>query len=341
MTSRSRPRTSARPRRSRPQARVTLPWSPAWVRSTSTSTSSTARPGVESMPRSASGHTDDPMDAPVDRDAPPGPADPSRRGGGGHDGRAEPAEGERGQEPHAVDLGSGRELDAAFGARGVEVVAEAGATGGEQQGYARQIAQVDPLTIVQGMAFGGDQDRFLVEQRVERDVRMVGGQIDDGEVEGAGDQLGHEAGGRGVEDDQIDTWMGVRQRLEQGGHRPAGHRPDDADPDPPDDLVAEGRDVGAQVLELGLDAAGPIDHGLPLVGEQPGRPIDAGGADLALEAGDVGGDVALHGVERSGRGRERAVVGDGDEHLELAEVHRPGRYLISQTTVGMMDGDRA
>ena len=83
-----------------------------------------------------------------------------------------------------------------------------------------------------------------------------------------------------------------------------------------------GRHVGDQGVELGLDAPGPRDDRLALGGEVAGGPVDEGDAQLALEAGDVGRDVRLHGVQRPGRGREAAVVGDGDEGGELAEVHR-------------------
>ena len=48
----------------------------------------------------------------------------------------------------------------------------------------------------------------------------------------------------------------------------------------------------------------------------------------------MGRDVRLHGVQRLGRGRERAVLGDGDEGCELAEVHR--RQCV--TLIAQSDG---
>ena len=50
--------------------------------------------------------------------------------------------------------------------------------------------------------------------------------------------------------------------------------------------------------------------------------VDELRAELALEAGDVARDVGLHGEQGAGGGRERAVVGDGDEGGELADVQR-------------------
>ena len=90
----------------------------------------------------------------------------------------------------------------------------------------------------------------------------------------------------------------------------------------PDDLAVHRGDVGDEGVELGLHPAGPADDGLALVGEPAGGAVDQGDAELPLEPGDVGGDVRLHGVQGPGRGREAAVLGDGDEGGELAEVHR-------------------
>ena len=80
--------------------------------------------------------------------------------------------------------------------------------------------------------------------------------------------------------------------------------------------------VGGDRVELGLDAAGPVDDGLSLLGQAAGAAVDEGRAELLLEAGDVGADVGLHGGEGVGGGAERALLGHGDERLELAEVHR-------------------
>ena len=60
---------------------------------------------------------------------------------------------------------------------------------------------------------------------------------------------------------------------------------------------------------------------LAFVGQPAVRPVDQGDAELALELGDVPGDVGLHRVEGPRGGRERAVIGDGDDGGELADVH--------------------
>ena len=87
------------------------------------------------------------------------------------------------------------------------------------------------------------------------------------------------------------------------------------------DLVAARRHVGGDVVELVQDPPGPLDDERALVGEPAALAVDERDAELALEAGDVAGDVRLHGVQGAGGGGERAVVGDRDEGGELAEIH--------------------
>ena len=50
--------------------------------------------------------------------------------------------------------------------------------------------------------------------------------------------------------------------------------------------------------------------------------IDQRGSDLLLEAGDVGREVALHGVQGSRGGGEGLMFGHGEKRVELAEIHR-------------------
>ena len=80
-------------------------------------------------------------------------------------------------------------------------------------------------------------------------------------------------------------------------------------------------DVGGDLVDLAQDPPGPLDDPLPVVGQPTLGAVDERGAELALEAGDVGGDVGLHREQGPGGGRERAVVGDRDESGQLADVH--------------------
>ena len=101
--------------------------------------------------------------------------------------------------------------------------------------------------------------------------------------------------------------------------------PIDADPGRAVHLVPQGGHVGAERVELGPDAARPVDHDLAFLGDRAGGPVDEGHAELPLEPRDVGGDVRLHRVERAGPGGEAAVVGHGQQRSELSEVHRSAR----------------
>ena len=104
----------------------------------------------------------------------------------------------------------------------------------------------------------------------------------------------------------------------------------------PDHLVAQGGDVGDGGFELGGDPAAPFDDGLALFGQLAALAVDQLHPQLPLEAGHVAGDVGLHGVQGRGRRREAAVVGDGDQGLQLPEVHRHHRYHTFGKTAGQI-----
>ena len=147
--------------------------------------------------------------------------------------------------------------------------------------------------------------------------------------------------GGGVVDDDPHQRVALDHRLDEGGHEPPGRRADQTDPAGAGDLVAHGGHVGGEGVELGLDAAGPLDDHRPLLGDLPGGPVDEGHAELLLQPGDVGGDVGLHGVQGAGGGGEATVVDHGEHGVELTQVHRFPGWHVSETTVGPMAAEGA
>ena len=117
--------------------------------------------------------------------------------------------------------------------------------------------------------------------------------------------------------------MGVAdpQQVEELGDQPAAGRADHAQADGPDDLFAQGGDVGHHRLELVHDPAGPLDHDLALLGQAARGPVDQLDVELALQAGHVGRDVGLHGADGGGRGGEAARVGDAQQCLQMFQLH--------------------
>ena len=83
-----------------------------------------------------------------------------------------------------------------------------------------------------------------------------------------------------------------------------------------------GGHVGDERFELALDAGGAPDDDFPFLGEHGRRTVDQGDAELPFEPGDVGRDVGLDGVQRPCGTREGSVFGDGDEGVQLSQVHR-------------------
>ncbi len=185
-----------------------------------------------------------------------------------------------------------------------------------------QLVQPDEVELGQGVAGGGDHDEVLLEERFHDDVVVVDGEVDHGQVEGAGQQLGEQRGGVALQDADAHLGVAPGHGGQEGGEQPASGGAEDSQADVAGDLVAHRGDVGHEGVELALDPAGPGDHGQAFLGEPARRAIHQDGAQLPLQAGDVGGHVRLHGVEPGGRGREGAHLVDGDEGGELAQIHR-------------------
>jgi hypothetical protein len=80
-------------------------------------------------------------------------------------------------------------------------------------------------------------------------------------------------------------------------------------------------DIGAQSIEFCVDPPGSFHHDGSLGGGEPGGAIDQGRAEFLLKPGNMGRNVGLHGVKRSSGSGEAAMIDNGKERRELAEVH--------------------
>ena len=122
-------------------------------------------------------------------------------------------EGERRDQPDAVELGAGPERDAGGDRRrrrsrsetASPVRAAAARSGPGRRG--RSAASPPQRVVVDGH----HQDEVLVEQRLRRQVAPGHGQRDEGEVEPAVGHLGLEARGRPLGDDQADLRVPLGQ----------------------------------------------------------------------------------------------------------------------------------
>lgn len=61
------------------------------------------------------------------------------------------------------------------------------------------------------------------------------------------------------------------------------------------------------------------------------QPVDDGAAQLGLECADVLRERRLRDPDPLGRPGERALLGHGDEALELTEVHPTRKVVIGRT----------
>ena len=86
------------------------------------------------------------------------------------------------------------------------------------------------------------------------------------------------------------------------------------------------REVLAHRVELAAYGAGPFDHAHAELGRHGAPPAahQQLHAELGLELVHVARDVRLHGVQAIGRRRERALLGNREQGLQMTNVHRRG-----------------
>jgi hypothetical protein len=87
------------------------------------------------------------------------------------------------------------------------------------------------------------------------------------------------------------------------------------------DHLIRGMDVGFDVLEFVDDASTALDDHGTFFGHFARVSIHQDHAEFLFEPGDVGRNVALHRFEVAGRCRKRAVLGDGDQAGQVADLH--------------------
>jgi hypothetical protein len=172
------------------------------------------------------------------------------------------------------------------------------------------------------MSLGHHQHQVLLEQEACHEVLAAHREVEDGQVELAVGQLRLESCRVALDDDEAELGMALGHGVHEAGDQPPGGGADHPHPDGAGDLVLAGGHVGHERVELRQDAPGPRHDDRALGGQAPVGPVDERGAELLLEAGHVGRDVGLDRAEVLGGGRERAVVTDGREGLEVPEFHR-------------------
>ena len=146
---------------------------------------------------------------------------------------------------------------------------------------------------------------------------------DDGLRELAVDELGEEPLRRTLVDAEAHSRRAVAQVGDQRGHQPTTRGADHTEARVARVEPLQQREVGAHRLELAVDPTRAVEHedaelgGLgPLAAAHEQRH-----AELRFELAHLVGDVRLDGRERIGGGRERPFLGDGEQRVEMPELH--------------------
>ena len=79
--------------------------------------------------------------------------------------------------------------------------------------------------------------------------------------------------------------------------------------------------IGREGGELDLGPPRSRHHQLSGACQSSIGAVDQGGVELVLELLDMRRHIGLDGDQGIGGSGERSIVGDGDQHFELAEIH--------------------
>ena len=123
--------------------------------------------------------------------------------------------------------------------------------------------------------------------------------------------------------DELDGRMAVVERGEQQREVHRAHRVQRADRQAPRLHAGERLQLGVRGVELGECPARAGDEQLAGLRHRdaPRRALDERDAELRLEAADLLRQRRLRDVLAGGRAREVALVRDGDEVAQLAQIH--------------------
>ena len=140
----------------------------------------------------------------------------------------------------------------------------------------------------------------------------------------AGDEVDDFGGVARVGERDVDARVGDPERAHQRSHRVDGERGERREVEAAGGEPGDGLDRGAARLDVTQHLAGRFDQGLTGGGQDHAPPdaVEEGGAELGLELPNRLGDRGLRD-ELGFRGAgHAAVVDDGEEQAELAQIHR-------------------
>ena len=189
------------------------------------------------------------------------------------------------------------------------------------------------IVLRQRMVGGRDEHEVLVEERLGVEVGIVDRQVDDREVEAAGLQLQRERRRGRLDHDDAHPGVLDPESVEQAGNQPAGGGADDADAHVAGDLGAEARDVGRMASSSASMRRARATTAVPSSVSRP-LPRSTSVDPARARAGRRGSRRSTARCAATARPGEGAVVGDGDQSLELSEVHR--RQCATYLSLGAM-----
>jgi hypothetical protein len=174
-----------------------------------------------------------------------------------------------------------------------------------------------------------EKNQVLCEERFDVDLRIVDGEVDDDGVELTSEKSRDQRRRATFRNERPDIGVGFMQTSEELRHEPSTCGSDDSETCFSGDHIVQGGDVCGDFTQFAHHSATVFENDRSLVGELASRPVDQDCPDLAFQSRNVRRDVRLNGIQSPSGGGEGSVVGDGDEGLDLPDIHLKKRYQLS------------
>ena len=176
---------------------------------------------------------------------------------------------------------------------------------------------------------GEGGDHALVAEELAGDVGVVEGDAAEADVDAAFLEGGDLFEGGEFQEDELDAGPGGAVGADDAGEVAVEGGADEADAEDVAAALLQAAHGGAHFFHAVQDLDGLFIEDAALLGEDGGAGAagDEGDAELLFELLDLAGQGGLGDVQAGGGAGEGALLGDGHEVLEVAELHWiPFRY---------------
>ena len=195
-----------------------------------------------------------------------------------------------------------------------------------------EVTDPDPPAAGEGVVGRGGQHQWVVEERRRHHQRVGHRQHDEGQVDLARGDLGHQLVRACLHHRQVDAAVAGVELDERRGQHARDEAGRGADGEMAPGHARQGPGLGPGGLDVGHDALHERQQGAAVGGEGdpplPRAPVEEDDAELVLEQADLTGERGLGQVQPGGRPGEALLLRHGQGVGQLVQLHVQSLSLL-------------